>query len=60
MTKPSKALVVPDPLQSPVPRGWFEDEFAPALATVDTWDELDDVESNLKAVMAGIDSFEGT
>ena len=53
------ALVVPDPRNSPVPVGWFEDVAMPALASIETWEGLDEAEGSLRAVVSFVECYDG-
>ena len=53
------ALIVPDPRNGPVPVGWFEDVAMPVLAEIDTWEGLDDAESQLVAVKSFVECYDG-
>lgn len=50
-------LVIPDPRLQPVPPGWFE-SFAPVAARL-SWEELDEAEGQLLALVAFIESYNG-
>ena len=52
-------LAIPDPRKQPVPVGWFQDTAAPTLAEIEAWDDLDEIESRLRAITSYIDSFDG-
>jgi len=52
------ALIVPDPRQQPVPKGWAADVAAPLIEAA-TWDELDEAEAQLMGMASYIESFDG-
>jgi hypothetical protein len=52
------ALAVPDPRAGVVPVGWWE-YAAEAIDATDSWDELDDLEGKLAAVVAYLESLGG-
>ena len=52
------ALVVPDPRQQPVPKGWAADVAAPLIEAA-SWEELDEAEAQLMGMASYIASFEG-
>lgn len=53
----SDALAIPDPRQSPVPRGWFA-SFAPVADSL-AWDALDEAEAQILAIASYLESFNG-
>lgn len=55
----SKALVVPDPIKSPVPRGWWEDVASVVIDRMATQAELDEAEAALNAKASLIESLGG-
>ena len=59
MTASTDLILIPDPRSGPVPVGWFEDVAMPALAEINTWRELDDVESQLVAVKSFVECYDG-
>ena len=54
---PNRSLAIPDAVNTPIPTGWLEQVFAPAVAEVG-WDVLDDAEGRIKAIAAYLDAHD--
>lgn len=53
------ALVVPDPIKAPVPRGWCQESALPMIERMTEWDMLDEAEASLRGVVSLIESLGG-
>ena len=54
---PNRSLAIPDAAHIPIPTGWLEQVFAPAVAEAD-WEMLDDAEGRIKAIAAYLEAHD--
>lgn len=53
-------LAVPDPRTEAVPAGWWDMVVRPEIEAAETWEQLDEVESKLAAIVAFVEALGGS